>query len=64
MAIIASTMKEPMKGVEAEILTILMMIMEKHQEANVDKIIALIDVMVANVAPKNAMIQLAIVEED
>ncbi len=57
-------MKEPMKGVEAEILTILMMIMEKHQEANVDKIIALIDVMVANVAPKNAMIQLAIVEED
>ncbi len=53
-----------MKGVEAEILTILMMIMEKHQEANVDKIIALIDVMVANVAPKNAMIQLAIVEED
>jgi hypothetical protein len=61
---IASTMEEPMKGVEVEIPTILMVIMEKNQQAHVDKVIALIDVVVANVALKNAVIQLAIVEED
>ncbi len=41
-----------------------MVIMEKNQQAHVDKVIALIDVVVANVALKNAVIQLAIVEED
>ncbi len=35
-----------MKGVEAKIPTILVAIMEEHQEKNVDKIIVLEDVMV------------------
>ncbi len=50
-----------MKCIEVEIPTISMVIMEKHQKTNVDKVI---DVVVVNVALKNEMIQLAIVEED
>jgi hypothetical protein len=37
--------------------------MEEHQEANVDKIIALVDVVVTNVELENVVVQLVTMEE-
>jgi hypothetical protein len=40
-----------------------MAIMEEHQEANVDKIIALVDVIITNVELENVTVQLVTMEE-
>lgn len=37
--------------------------MEEHQETNVDKIIALVDVVVTNVELENVVVQLVTMEE-
>jgi hypothetical protein len=59
-----ATIEEPIRGVEARIPTISIVIKKEHHDANVDKvIIELANVVVTNIAPKNVTTQLAILEE-
>ncbi len=49
-----ATIEEPIKGVEAKIASISIVIKKEHHDANVDKvIIELANVVVTYVAPKN-----------